>query len=105
MDVDKVTAGLFIAAISALTFVAYQHPNAYKKMYPAFTLLGLLISTFAFGWSLGEFLTYRAVKEFIVVEKLKEAKAASDSYDIPNWVLGANVGTILYVVFLSFLPR
>lgn len=53
MNIEILIYSLIVTAVSGLTFVAYRHPNGYKKIYSAiipFIAVSLIIY---FAWNLG----------------------------------------------------
>jgi hypothetical protein len=102
---DKVLPALFIAAISALTFLAYKHPKGYQKISLAINVTYGVAVTSALTWHLGSYFTYEAIIPFLEASKIQEAKAVANSYLIPSWILFVGCATSAYMTFLLFLPK
>jgi hypothetical protein len=101
---DKVIPALVVGAISSLTFIAYKHPNAYRKMYILLGVCYIILCSFAAGWQLGSYDTVEAILGYIDPNKLKEAKAVANNYLIQPWTIFASSGLILYFTLLLLLP-
>ncbi len=102
---DKVIPALFIAAISSLTFIAYKHPNAYRKLYLPLMICCMIIIIAVSAWTWGSKFTFDALIKYIEVDKIREAAAVADSHQISPWVVSALAGLNLYFLALSYLPR
>jgi hypothetical protein len=102
---DKVLPALFIAAISALTFLAYKHPNGYRKISAGILIAFCASVTCAMSWHLGSYVTYEAIIPFLDANKIQEAKIVANSYLVPTWILAVGAATILYMNFLFWLPN
>jgi hypothetical protein len=101
---DKVLPTLFVAAISALTFVAYKHPRAYQRIYLGISVSFIALFLGALAWHLASYLTFDALIPFIDANKLQEAKVVGNSYLISPWVFAAGGASVLYLSFLTWLP-
>jgi hypothetical protein len=101
---DKIAPALIVAAISSLTFVAYKHPNAYKKLWLAIMVFYFAAFMSLIGWNAGCEAAFSALKEFIASDKLKEAIAALENKEISTWIILTGVGLYFYLFALTFLP-
>jgi hypothetical protein len=102
---DKVIPALFVAAISSLTFIAYKHPNAYRKLQLPLVVSGFIIILAVSSWDWGGDFTFQALIKYIEVDKLKEAAAIADSYKVSPWWMTAIATLNIYFLALSYLPR
>jgi hypothetical protein len=101
---DKVIPALIVAAISSMTFIAYKHPNAYRNLFIPLCVLLMIIESAALAWNAGSELTYRALRDYIGVDKIKEAYDVAESYQIPLWMFLSGLGIAFYLVLLFCLP-
>ena len=100
---DRVIPALIIAFISAISFIAYKHPKPFKALFGLLAILSMVVSVALLAWEVGVNSTFIAVMGFVEADKIKEAKAAIDSYQIPYWVFLAGLGFICYLNFLRFI--
>jgi hypothetical protein len=101
---DKVVPALFLAAISALTFLAYKHPRAYQKMFRLLSVCYIAIVVSALAWHLGVFAVGKAMFSYIEADKLKEAEALASNYLIAPWMLPTALAVYVYLAGLLWLP-
>jgi hypothetical protein len=103
---DKLVPGIVLAALSALTFVAYRHPDGYQRLMRPIRYVVPVLFTAALVWDISSMRTLSNLYSFIDASKLNEAKAAADNTQMLNWyILGAYFAGMLYLEFLSFLPE
>jgi hypothetical protein len=108
---DAITSGLLLAVISAIVFVAYQHPTSYSRLYmPVRRLLGFgTLVTMA--WALGDS-EVRGKVRVTLPTALADDRAAQESLravldDAPpyGWILLGLAATFVFLEALSALPR
>jgi hypothetical protein len=103
---ETVGAGLVLAALSALTFMAYQHPNAFPKIALPLLLLAIVGMACALAWNSGNYNVRSAVLSLVPFEKFQTAIDAMDARLIPAWIgLGIPAGLMVYLSFLLRLPQ
>jgi len=103
---DKLLSGLALAALSALTFVAYKHPAGYQRLAKPIRWIVQAILLAAMIWDVSSMRTLNNLYQFIDMSKLNDAKAAVDNIQILNgYVFGAYIVGMLYLEFLCFLPE
>lgn len=104
---ETITAGLLLATVSGVTYLAYKHPTAYRKVASPLWWLVLLIQIVATIWSLAVQAAYLKVMPFIDMSKWAQAEEATNSI-VPRWWLVslACVGASAYLCFLYYgLPK
>jgi hypothetical protein len=103
---DKLIPGLVLAILSGVTFVAYRHPAAYIYFHAALVgalVLGIMAVSV---WEFGTTVAYSRLIEFIKPESRSDAHKKIEKLRlIKGWTWAAFFGLILYLQFLSYLPR
>ena len=123
--VETFIAGLAVAALSGLSFVAYRHPNGYMEMYPRLTMVPFVGIVGVALFLIGAGSTYVQVAEELlgppeellgppsVDEPLPEPARAVLRDMASDWLLWRNylrwgavvwVAWFLYLTFLTTLP-
>lgn len=102
---------LLTAFLSGITFLAYKHPHAYKKL----SLSSLIFNTgetllfVGVAWSFGINSAHSALVQFIPIDKQASALKAIESIKLPALyaviVLTAWLCLWFYSIFLRFLPH
>jgi hypothetical protein len=105
--VEQLVAGIGVAAISGITFLAYKHPDAYKKVFIGLFVIFASVMVGLVIWDLSNLYAHLAAIHYIKIDKLEEAKKTvrlqSPLYVIPY--LGCTIlGIIIYISLLSCLP-
>ena len=104
--VETVAAGLLLATVSGLTYLAYKHPHAYRKLWPPLwiTLVGAYVLINA--WMSGAKEAHIRLIPLIDMSKQEEAHAAIEAM-LPRWwvVCVIFLGGVLYLGFLRYLPQ
>ena len=94
-----------LAALTALTFVAYRHPRGYWRIFIALGSAIILADLAAFFDALGSYNTLFAVKDFIIPGRLDEAVAATKATIPPEWGMLLGIAVSIYLILLGFLPK
>jgi hypothetical protein len=103
---ETITAGLSVAAVSGITYVAYKHPAAYRTVYQRLTWLTLAILIVIGIWSIGAQSAYTQLIRLIETSKLPQMEDALGHIMYRfRVVFAACVGTNLYLLLLSYLPK
>ena len=98
-------SGLIVAFITGITFLAYKHPVAFKRLYfPVFVVL-LLVGVGFGAWNAAISATLAALKNFIQTEQFQAATLKAHTLDSPLWYSWAFMGMVAYLVFLLWLPN
>src|SRR5437879_6489866 len=104
MDLDKFITGLALAAIGAVTWVAYKHPEGYKRLYWPLLITLWITYTCLNLWDVSSAHTYAALLNFIPREKAAEAqKIVAELVVLKTWLHVVYWFLIGYTVFLSYL--
>jgi hypothetical protein len=101
------TGGIVVAALGGLTFIAYNHPEAYKKL--SLFLNSIIILVFVAGWSWSLSNQWAGIAAYREASKSCGGKAyeiekAVDAHAVPNWLFWSFMVGSLYVFFLSAFP-
>ena len=95
-DVLKtVVSGLAVAAVGAVTFVAYRHPSAYLKLNVG---ISTIVSAMVLGAMIWNLSNQTARSEVAKARDLVEAKST------PGWWIIVGVALMGYLVFLRSFP-
>ncbi len=92
--------GLLLAGVSAITFVAFKHPNGYARLFPY--LIGLATALFV-GitiWQIAVDIVWANMNGLLRPESLAEANSAKNSLSLPYlWIAlsYASVAAFLWV--------
>jgi hypothetical protein len=109
---ETLAAGVVLAAISALTVVAYRHPQGYRRIAGVFLTLGLFYSWGRIASDLGGI---NANIQYLA-DAVQPAQPSMDmirfvvvrlaaNYSDLRWTLVITMVSLVYFVFLLFLPR
>lgn len=102
---SAVISSLIVAFVTGITFLAYKHPIAFKRMYfPIFVVLLLIVVGFS-AWNFAISITLASLKEFIPPEQFQAATLKAHALDAPSWYSLAFSGMVVYLVFLLWLPN
>lgn len=102
---DKLIPGLVLAAIGALTWIAYKHPKGYERLYVPLSLVSVAIFSSVGAWDISGYYTFDVLKAFIPPEKIAEAKKTINELRILEWWMGiAYFLFITYLLLLLYLP-
>ena len=97
-------ASLILALISGLTFLAYKHPIAFKRLFwPLFFLITAAFFV-ATAWNGAVSSVLSALSEFIPPTQLQAASLKAHELDFPSWHTLAFLCSGLYMSFLLWLP-
>src|SRR5262249_23365760 len=102
---DKVIPPLAVAALGALTYLAYKHYAAFMILNYALnfiiviTILGMAV------WNSGVDKAHLQLIKFLKMETWKESDEAIKSIKAPMTWLVVALGLSLYLTFLSYLPK
>ena len=103
---DGLIGGLILAAISALTFLAYKHPKGYSRLHTILNFSAMLFFIALSGWYYGVIYGVSAVKAFIPAAANADAAAAlKAAQPLPYWFPWVGLATVVYLFALTFLPR
>jgi hypothetical protein len=110
---ESLYVGLILAAISALTLIAYRHPKGYRNISPFIAFPVLIVAVGVFAYSMGSMQSLiKGLKD--EVNKPSETTAHmvgyySDRLDtafhLQTWTMSISVIILSYLVVLYFLPK
>src|SRR5262249_42952110 len=102
---DKLIPPLVVAALGALTFLAYKHYAAFMIVNYALNFV-IVITILGMGcWNSGADKAHSKLIKFLKTETWKESDEAINSIKAPmTWIVVA-LGLSLYLTFLSYLPK
>jgi len=99
MNVATLIYSLIVAAVSGLTFVAYRHPNGYKKLFTALVPIASMALLFVLGMNLGALSSgIRSVGKDLTTAP--EAKIQNSSFSITN--MNESLDNIIMAVVVGF---
>jgi len=99
MFLETIVCGLVLAAVSALSIIAYKHPRGYRKIEPVIVFGISIIYLVYIIWVLGYVQGFYAGKSI-------EGEFASPDYPIDPfpWLLIIVLIIQAYLIFLKKLP-
>jgi|GEM_PF-877900 cytochrome bd-type quinol oxidase subunit 2 len=98
--IETIVGGLFVAAVSGLSFLAYKHPKGYSKIgsvtYLFISVCFLIYVVWVFGYQQGFY-----------DGKLAETASAKPEYPVEPfpWLVLAILIILAYLKLLQNLPR
>jgi hypothetical protein len=103
---ETLITGLALAAVSCVTYLAYKHPSAYRKIYWPLTTLICVILLVNSIWTFGVQSAYTQLTPLIEVSKFPQMDEAMNRIMYRFWVvLAACTGATWYLVLLKYLPK
>jgi hypothetical protein len=104
--IENILAGLILAGVSGITFIAYRHHSVYMKIYLYIHYGALLVLVLGIAWNYAVDTTWIALHNFIKPENSVDATHACEILKIPFILLmSATLGVTLYAYFLGHLHR
>ncbi len=104
--VGRLVGGIALAALSAVTFVAYKHPKAYVKLY---LILITIVGVGMVGISVWGISNVAALNSLLGItlpnDKSEEIRAAIEGASPPFWWIGVGLMIIGYLWLLTTLPN
>lgn len=103
--IDTVVAGLVIAAISALTWVAYNHPADFKRASPRVWLVSLWGQTLIMAWFFSQLYARETVVTGLFQAELPDAAEVANElmYTEGKTLAIASMTLLAWLVFLVIL--
>ncbi len=103
--ITTLVTSLAVAFITGLTFLAYKHPIAFKRLY--WPVCFLITSAFLAVsiWNSAIATVLSALKDFIPVANLPDATLKAHELDFPAWHSLVFFASVIYIVFLLWLPN
>lgn len=105
-DVLKtVVSGLAVAAVGAVTFVAYRHPSAYLKLNVGISTIVSAMVLGAMIWNLSNQTASFAISEpMLPWSEVAKARDLVEAKSTPGWWIIVGVALMGYLVFLRSFP-
>jgi hypothetical protein len=108
VDSAIVTAvgSLALAALSAVTFVAYKHPNAYVVLYGKLSLIVGILFFGAFAWDMSNIAATQAIQNSkLPFDKMLDARTVVEGAAISPWWILVFFAVNGWLYFLSTFPK
>ena len=102
---NALVAGLIVAAIAGITFIAFKDPPVYETVN---RLIAVIIMAALIGgafWNLGVQKTFKVLMPYVAPNQQARAFDAAEALQLPPWYLLVAVGISCYCVFLPVLLR
>lgn len=97
-------APIVLVAITGLTWVAYNHPKGYSKIFLAITSLTFVTFAGFAIWNIALLVAGRQLSPMINHDKSAAANKAIEAISIPNgWLVFFTVAFLIYLMFLLYL--
>lgn len=103
--IATIVTSLAVAFITGVTFLAYKHPKAFKRLYwpLCFLITCAFLATSVWNSAISAVLS--TLKDFIPASHLQTAMQKAHELDLPAWYLLVFFASIIYIVFLLWLPN
>ena len=103
--ISALLTSLAVAFISGMTFLAYTHPIAFKRLYwPICFLISVsYIATAVWNGAISTVLA--TLKDFIPPPQFQTASAKAHELDFQVWYIWVFLASVIYMVFLLWLPN
>jgi hypothetical protein len=100
--VETVIGSIAVAALTGLTFVAYKHPDAYRKLCVALTITTMIVNIVFLSWNMSNKAAFNA---FFAQNKLDQehafiAREIVLSAVAPDWIVLLTIAATFYLAFL-----
>lgn len=98
-------AGLLLAGVSAISFVAFKHPNGYARLFPYMILAATALLVGITVWHIAIEAMWADLTNFLDNEFHQEALAAKNRLSPPYvWIGIAYIGVVLFLLVNLKLP-
>ena len=102
---QSLIVGLVLAGVSATTLVAFKHPHGYAKLFPYLVGAAITIFVCVSMWHVAIAMAWSGLEQFVVLEKLKDAKSVVEGLQIPYlWIGFAFVALLVFLWVNLKLP-
>ena len=104
---ENLITGLIVAAIGALTFIAYKHNNTYKKIHESLSWIPILIFLGLTIWNIAIDTAYDSMVDLIDYDKLKVSRNIKVSLQISSFgiIFIITIISHIYLRVLVALPK
>ena len=104
--IDTIITGLVLMSVSGLTFIAYNHPDDFNKIYNVLYFVSFLIFFCILSWNFGLTYAHLNLLNLIPNDKVDIAHKTIEDLKINSWVTILSFAAfIVYINILSFLPQ
>lgn len=102
---ENFIVGLILAALTAITFLAYKHPTAYNKLSPTISKIAMAIVIAITAYNFGLIKARDAIREHISITNSSLIMNAIESREISTGIAFLiYFAYIVYFIFLDNLP-
>jgi hypothetical protein len=103
---ETLLSGLILAAVSGLTFLAYQHPNGYARLQWPLRICMFLLLAVGGAWDTAAERTMSLLAPMLAPGQFGPARAAlSEVKILAGWTFTGIAALYLYSEILGFLPQ
>ncbi|ADJ28793.1 conserved hypothetical protein [Nitrosococcus watsonii C-113] len=103
---DKIFYLTIAIAVIGLTYLAYQRPEKYERLFNSLQVITFIVYACLSIWNTALTKAFVTLTPFIKEGQLKNANATLEMLQIPWLPLHIIMGSLfVYFLFLSFLPR
>lgn len=103
---DKIFYLTIAIAVIGLTYLAYQRPEKYERLFNSLQVITFIAYACLSIWNTAMTQALVTLATFIKEGELRSANAALEALQIPWLPLHIIMGSLfVYFLFLSFLPR
>lgn len=104
--IDTIITGLVLMSVSGLTFIAYNHHDAFNKIYNVLYFVSFLIFFCIMAWDFGLTYAHLNLLNLIPSDKIDIAHKTIEDLKINLSVtIFSFAAFIVYINILSFLPQ
>lgn len=102
---ETLISSFSVMFVSSITWLAYKHHDAYKKVFPQILKTGVVILLLISAYDTGIMMSHISVSKFGNIKEYNEIKKAIESNLLPYFApWGIFMALMLYFFFLNFLP-
>ena len=92
-------------AIGGITYLAYKHPKAYRRIFLILVLVSCVVLFGALVWNAGVNVTFMELLDTVRADSVLAAREKIRSMRIPSGYCFAGTGWLFYLLFLKQLPE
>ncbi len=103
---ETLFVGLLLAAVSAITYIAYKHPTGYKKLWYVASWVLVVSLAVAGIWDSSMSYTYVSLIDGLEYEQRKNIDEKLKEIDLPLMkIFLVTSACYAYLLFLKYLPN
>lgn len=99
---ETIVGGLVVAGVSAITYIAYRHPDEYFVLSMAICGILLNVAFAGLGWNTGVMASKAVADDYVSPGNLEAARHSLDGLLINFWLV---LGGFLFATYASMLIR